>query len=185
MKRLTMLSALLALCVTASDAAAQNSYLQNITNVWRNRNTAAGFTSDMMRYRTINRAVPQYTYSNVNRGVLSVAQSPRPTQKPFSSYNRSSGLSPYMGMLASNPFTSTTDNYFSVVRPQIEQQKINEQLQQRNLMLQRQLNDIALKGAASPTGDAERAPTGHVSVYMNYGGYYTPVQPRSVRPGGR
>jgi hypothetical protein len=185
MKTFIVVSTLFALVASASGAAAQNSYVQNITNSWRNRNTATGFTSDMMAYRTINRSVPQYAYSNVNRGLLSVAQSSRPTQKPFSSFNRSSGLTPYMGLLASNPFTSTTDNYFSVVRPQIEQQKINEQLQQRNLQLQRQLNDIALQASASPTGDKDRAPTGHVSVYMNYGGYYTPVQPRSVRPGGR
>jgi hypothetical protein len=185
MKRLTLLSALLAVAVSASEAAAQNPYLQNITNSWRTRNTASGFTSDTMRSRTINRSVPQYSYSTVNRGLLSGAATSRPQQKPFSSFNRSSGLTPYMGLLASNPFTSTTDNYFSVVRPQIEQQKINEQLQQRNLQLQHQLNDIALKGAANPQGDPEHAPTGHVSVYMNYGGYYTPVQPRSVRPGGR
>jgi hypothetical protein len=182
MKLFAILSVMLSLVVIASDAAAQGVYLEKTLGGLKNRNTASGFTSDMMKNRTINRSVPQYSFSTVNQNMFrSASTSSRPAQKPFSSFNRSSGLTPYMGLLASNPFTSTTDNYFSVVRPQIEQQKINEQLQQRNLMLQRQLNDVALKGAANPQGDVERAPTGHVSVYMNYGGYYTPVQPRSVR----
>jgi hypothetical protein len=185
MKRFSMFSALLGFAVLASPASAQNSYVQNLNNQLKARNSASGFTSTYLTNQTINRTVPQYSFSNVNRGLLSNATASRSQAKPFSSYNRASGITPYMGLLASNPFTSTTDNYFSIVRPQLEQQKINEKLEQRNIMLQRQLNDIAVQGASNPQGAVDKAPTGHVAVYMNYGGYYTPVQPKSVRPGSR
>jgi hypothetical protein len=183
MKYFVLVLALLGLTFGASQASAQQSYLQNLTSTWKTRNTASGFTSGYIKNQTVNRAVPQYSFSNVNRGLLSNVTGARPMQqKPFSSYNRTSGVTPYMGLLASNPFTSTTDNYFSIVRPQLEQQKINEQMERRNMMLQKQLNDIASQGPYNPEGAENRAPTGHVAVYMNYGGYYTPVQPKSVRP---
>jgi hypothetical protein len=166
-----------------SEASAQ--YAQNQLSAWKNRNTAAGFTSDHIRNSVINRAIPQYGFSNVNRGLLSGAKSRPPGQKPFSNLVRQPSVSPYLGLLANNPFTSTTDNYFNIVRPQLEQQRINKQLAERNMQLQRQLNDIAAQGAYTPTGDVERAPTGHVAVYMNYGGYYTPPQTSGGRGGRR
>jgi hypothetical protein len=180
MKSLFAASMIAAFVLGESHASAQQ-YTQNLLNAWTNRNTS--YTSDRMRNNVLSRTVPQYNFSNVNRGVLSGAygsSSARP-QKPFSNVSRGPTVTPYLGLLSSNPYTSTTDNYFNLVRPQMEQQKVNDRLTQQNIAMQKQLNDVASQAPYSPTGSADRAPTGHAAVYFNYGGYYTPVKPVSVR----
>jgi hypothetical protein len=44
--------------------------------------------------------------------------------------------------------------------------------------MQRQLGQIGAQPPYDPTGSEMRAPTGHGSVYMNYGGYYTMPAPK-------
>jgi hypothetical protein len=175
MRLFTMASMFMGLLAVGGEAGAQNA--QNTLHSYSNRYTAAGFTGDKFRNSIMNRAVPRYS----NPGSTSSAQTRR--DKPFSSIVRKPTVSPYLGLLSNNPFTSTTDNYFNIVRPQIEQQKVNQQLAARNAALQRQLNDVAAQGPYSPTGAQDRAPTGHTAVYMNYGGYYTPSRPNGVRGG--
>jgi len=185
MKLFTIAASLLSLLWGQGLTSAQTAYTQNVIRNWTNNNTAAGFTSDRLRGQVFNRSVPQYNFSNVNRGLFSGSAARGPQQKPFSGLIRPPTVSPYLGLLGNNPFTSTTDNYFNIVRPQLEQQRINQQLAQRNIQLQRQLNDVAAQGPYSPTGAVDRQPTGHGAVYMNYGGYYTPVKPVGVRGGAR
>jgi hypothetical protein len=48
-------------------------------------------------------------------------------------------------------------------------------------MLQGQLNDLAARPPYDPTGSERMAPTGHTVGFLNYGGYYTPVQPTKGR----
>jgi hypothetical protein len=180
MKNILAVAATLAILGAVDRAAAQTGYGQSQINQMMYKNTAAGFTSNYMRNATINRAVPTYAYSNVNRGILTGASGSGP-QKPFTSYQRSSGVSPYLGLVGSNPYTSTTDNYFKIVRPQLEQQKQNERLTQQNIAMQKQLGGVASQAPYGLQGATDRAPTGHASVYFNYGGYYNPVRPTSVR----
>jgi hypothetical protein len=102
--------------------------------------------------------------------------------------NQGPSSSPYLGLLSDNPFTSTTTNYFNQVRPQIEQQKVNEKLMQQNAKMQQQLTAAAAQPPYDVTGSEDRAPTGHAAVYQNNGGvygnpggYYPQVPIRSVR----
>lgn len=182
----------------ASESMAQGSqYTTAQINQFKTRNSASGFTSQRMSSSVFNRTVPRYNFSSVNQGVLrsatgsSMGGSPTGTQqKPFANANMGSSTSPYMGLLADTPFTSTTTNYFNKVRPQIEQQRMNEKLMSQNMRLQQQLQAVAAKGPYDPTGAENRAPTGHAAAYMNnggvygnHGGYYPQVPIKGVRNG--
>lgn len=182
--------ALTSMFALQAHAQQQANYTQAQLNALKNHNSAATFTSDRVKSQIYNRSVPQYNFSNVNRGLFRGAMNGQGQgrSKPFSHVSQGPSSSPYLGMLADNPFTSTTSNYFNHVRPQIEQQKANEKLMMQNAKMQHQLNEIAAKPPYDITGSEDRAPTGHASVYQNNGGvyanpggYYPQVQIRSVR----
>ena len=145
-----------------------------------NRTSPASFTANRMRNQVFSRAVPTSNFGSAKSSPFTSSVAPARRDKPFSSIVKKPTVSPYMGMVGNNPFTSTTDNYFNIVRPQLEQQKANQQLAARNIQMQRQLNDIAARGPYNPEGAEDRAPTGHGAVYMNYGGYYTPSRPVGI-----
>jgi hypothetical protein len=102
-----------------------------------------------------------------------------------------------MGLLATDPFTSTNQNYINKVRPQIEQQQREQQRakEQRQLqymraqqLQQQQLAEAAAEGPYSTKGSESIVPTGHVAAFMNNGGvygnnggYFPKVEVRSVR----
>ena len=145
-----------------------------MTKSYVNRNSTSQFTGDRFRTSLYNRAVPQYAFSNVNRSVFGNAAAPR--QKPFSSIGGGPSVTPYLAL--SSPFSSTATNYYTQVKPMLEQQRINQQMQAQSLKVQQQLTSIAARPPFDPQGSEMRAPTGHVAVYMNYGGYYTVAPPR-------
>lgn len=144
-------------------------YTNRLLNSYQRGNSAQAFTSQRFQNSVINRVVPTYQFSNVNRNLLSSAVPAR--QKPFTSYRPSSPVSPYLAL--DQPFQNTATTYYTQIRPMQEQERVNQQMAARSQQFQRQLNAIAAQGPYSPVGDAERAPTGHASTFMNYGGYYT------------
>lgn len=174
----------------ALHAHAQASFSQTQLNQLNSRNSASAFTSQRVVSQVFNRTVPQYNFSSVNRGLFKGAMG-APTasrQKPFSQVQRGPSVTPYLGLVSDNPFTSSTTNYFNNVRPQLEQQKVNEKLQMQNIRMQKQLEEVATKPPYDITGSDDRAPTGHAAVYQNNGGvygnpggYYPQVPIRGVR----
>jgi hypothetical protein len=152
-----------------------SSFGQNELNAFSARNSTKVFTSDRVRANLFNRTVPQYGYSQVNRGIFSQSLSSRSPRKPFTGASSGGSVSPWLAL--SDPFTSSAHNYYTQVRPQLEQQRLNQQMAARNQQLQRQLNDLAAQPPYDPTGSQNMAPTGHAAAFFNYGGYYQPVQP--------
>lgn len=172
----TLLIAFVAcLALVAEQAAAQTGspYTNRLLSGYQNRNSSTAFTSQRMQSGVLNRVVPTYRFSNVNRDVLNSA---RGRQKPFSSFSPSSPVSPYMAL--DQPFQNTATTYYTQIRPMQEQQRLNQRAAQQAAAMQRQLNAIAAQGPYSPTGDAQRAPTGHAATFMNYGGYYQMPGPK-------
>lgn len=172
MKRLVTALSLLAALAMASAATAQESsrYTQSLLNQYSFRNSAAAYSTDRIRNSVYNSVIPQFRYSNVNRGLFSGQMTKSSSPKPFSSHQQGSSVSPYLAL--SSPFTSTATSYYTQVRPALEQQRTNDQLQRQSMAMQRQLNRMAVQPPYDPTGAQGRAPTGHGSVFMNYGGYY-------------
>lgn len=192
MRSFVFAAALVGMCGISSIANAQFS-----SDSFVARNSSQRFTSQNLQAGVINRALPQNSFSGVNRSLLKGAmgsQAAPQKPKPFSSVKQGPSQSPYMGMLAQTPFTSTNSNYFNIVKPQLEmqraQQRAQEKQQSQMIQYQQQLTQAASKGPYSTTGSEERAPTGHVATYMNNGGvygnpggYYPQVPIKSVRGG--
>jgi len=186
MKYCVMMTLAIVAC-SGMTAEAQINYGQAQGNAIRNQNSAAVFSSDRIR-KGVYGVAPQFNFSNVNRNLFKGVTSQPTKSKPFSHVQRGPSTSPYMGLLSDNPFTSSTTNYFTNVRPQLEQQKTNDKLMQQNIRMQKQLEEISARPPYDITGSDDRAPTGHAAVYMNPGGvygnpggYYPQVPIRSVR----
>jgi hypothetical protein len=163
------------LVVSASAQAQQSLYTANYMNSLRQNNSAGAFTTRQIQNQIVSRTVPQYGFSTANRDVFGGS----PLSKPFRNAGGGGGVSPWLAL--SQPFSSPTTNYYTQVRPQLDQQRANQQQAIRNEQVRRQLTSMAARGPFSSTGNQNMAPTGHAAVYMNYGGYYTPVQPTKQR----
>jgi hypothetical protein len=163
-----------------SEVRAQNGYFgQNQLRGLYTANSTAGFSSERIRQTLYNRTVPQYGFSSMNRSQFSnlVNWGNQPTsarKKPFSTAPGAGSVSPWLAL--SEPFSSSAHNYYTQVRPQLDQQRAQQQAARQNAMMQQQLNQLAAKPPYDPSGNDRLAPTGHAAVYMNYGGFYTPMQ---------
>jgi hypothetical protein len=111
-------------------------------------------TSTDGRYRPSSRSREAQARADMRvKGIPSplIQQQPAPTQitmppgmeKAFSGYRAPSGVSPYMNLFRSDS-GGTIDNYTSLVRPQLEQRYMNQQLgrdinAERNARIQQQM----------------------------------------------
>lgn len=95
------------------------------------------------------------------------------SNKIFGNYRATSGISPYMNLFRGGTALGTIDNYTSLVRPELEQRYMNQQvnrdlvglerntrMQQMQMQMLNQQRQRSLQGVGTP------------QFYMNYGGYY-------------
>jgi hypothetical protein len=158
----------------ACSERAHAQYTRNALNTLHAQNSASRYSADRIRANLYNSSVPINNYSQANRGLFNNVLR-QPLSKPFSNASGGGSVSPWLAL--SEPFSSSAHNYYTQVRPQLDQQRLNQIQAARNQQLQRQLNSLAAQGPYSTTGNANMAPTGHVAAFFNYGGYYQPVQP--------
>jgi hypothetical protein len=94
-------------------------------------------------------------------------------EKLFANFRAQSGISPYMNLFRTGTALGTIDNYTSLVRPELEQRYLNQQvnkdivglernsrLQQMRLQMLNQEQGRSLQGVGTP------------QYYMNYGSFY-------------
>jgi len=102
-------------------------------------------------------------------------------EKPFSYYREESPVSPYLNLFRDD--SDGISNYWTLVKPQLEQQRLNQQQQRINeqqrrvsIRQQQQLQSIAVQyrnrdqGQIRPTGTPGGLPAS--ARFMNYGHYY-------------
>lgn len=82
--------------------------------------------------------------------------------RPFANYSSPQAVSPYMNLFRSNTSLGTAGNYYTLVRPQIEQQRVNQQLS-------RQIDEVrtGYGGASAGRGGAVGG------YFMNYYGFFS------------
>ncbi len=86
-----------------------------------------------------------------------------PLQKPFGDYSPAPSVSPYINLYRPEGAFGAAGNYYSLVRPMVQQQQVNRQLS-------RQLNQMR---SAMSTGTRSVGRTGAIGGYfMNYYGFY-------------
>jgi hypothetical protein len=169
----------LALAVGITFAVAQGAQAQSSSSPWTQSqlkalattNSVANYSVDRIRGNVINRAVPNFAFSQQNyRSMFNTSMVGARQGKPFSALGSAAAVSPYLSL--SEPFSSSAHNYYTQVRPQLEQQR-----QQQMAMRSRQSQQTSITAIPpyDPQGSQAMAPTGHAAVYMNYAGYYPPV----------
>jgi hypothetical protein len=108
-----------------------------------------------------------------SRGVQSAANpaviAPPVGQKPFAGYQPPGGVSPYMNLFRSGTDNGTIDNYTSLVRPQLNQQYLNQQYGHDIRGLQ---SDTRLQNQAIMNQSRQLQGVSTPQFYQNYGGYY-------------
>ncbi|MEO2048780.1 MAG: hypothetical protein ABGX16_19665 [Pirellulales bacterium] len=148
-------------------------YTTNKLNGISNQNSAKRFSSNRFMNQATRRSIPRYSqYSNqdIKQQIFGSTATSRPKNKPFSSVSRGPAVTPYLGL--SGLPTGGAPNYYSNVKPQLEQQRVNQRNQRQARAMQHQLNQVAAQGPYSIKGSENIAPTGHAAVYLNLGGYY-------------
>jgi hypothetical protein len=175
-KSLLVIAVVSVLAVGGEAFAQQSFYTKTQLGGYRINNSTQGYSSQRIRNNIYNRSVPQFNYNSLNRNLFQSSLTGRPLQKPFSNPAGRPSVSPYLGLSA--PFSSTAEQYYTQVRPQLQQQRVNQQLAARNAQMQQQLNSLAAQATLATASNEDLVPTGHVAAFMNYGGYYTPVDTR-------
>jgi len=95
------------------------------------------------------------------------------TQKPFSNIQPRSTVSPYLNLTLDEAAGGVAvPTYQSIVRPQLEQQRFNQQQQRQVSQLQSQLNSLHNAGGVPITGSRQVRPTGHSTGFMNMSHYF-------------
>jgi hypothetical protein len=107
---------------------------------------------------------------------------PSGASKPFSSYSPEPTVSPYLNLFREDIEGNSDLNYNTLVRPQLQQQAINQQVQRQNLELSRQIQSVAAQSDFNPQGAKDIYPTGHPTAYRYFGHFYPSM---SVRRRGR
>jgi hypothetical protein len=100
--------------------------------------------------------------------------------KPFASRSSSPTISPYMNLFRDD-ITGDSDNYNTLVRPQLQQQQVNRSMQVQTQAIDRHVQSLAAKPAFNPQGSASQSPTGHPTGFMYHSHYY----PALGKPRGR
>lgn len=98
-----------------------------------------------------------------------------PVAKPFSGVQQAAAITPYLGLDAVRDDGTSLPNYFLYVRPQLEQQRVNQVQQAQYRRLQQQVRTAAAPGVVT-TAHGGIPTTGHSSQFMNSGGYYPSLQ---------
>jgi hypothetical protein len=100
--------------------------------------------------------------------------------KPFSGFSPSPTTSPYLNLFREDFGGNSDLNYNTLVRPQLQQQQFNQQVQRQSLDMSRRMQAMAAQSDYNPQGSKDQYPTGHQTVFK-YFGHYHPTAP--YRPG--
>lgn len=135
------------------------------------------------RDTSVDEIIRRDTRSGAN--VPYVGQSTRPTNvgrsltspgalsgRPFANFTPSPTVSPYLNLFREDVGGNSDLNYHTLVRPMLQQQQFNQQVQRQELDTQRRLQAIAAQSNFNPRGSQQQFPTGHPTAFMYYSRFY-------------
>jgi hypothetical protein len=147
----------------------------------------SGYTSSSMNANSLAGA----RVNNINVGQRSSPASVGPRMglgigpsvggKPFQSFSPAPTTSPYLNLFREDREGGGDLNYNTLVRPMLQQQSFNEQVQRQNIEVQRRLQAISAQADFNPRGSESQMPTGHQTVYRYYGRFYPAMNARYRR----
>lgn len=145
-------------------------------NLIREDSIGRGYTAESLNQIALRSAQAQVP----NVGQRSTPSGPRiglgvggsSASKPFSSFSPAPTVSPYLNLFREDFDGNSDFNYNTLVRPALQQERFNEQMQRQSLEINRRLQSIAAQTAYNPQGSTSQYPTGHQTVFMYYGHFY-------------
>ena len=103
------------------------------------------------------------------------------SNKPFTSFSPAPTVSPYLNLFREDLAGGSDLNYNTLVRPMLQQQQFNQQVQRQGLELERRLQAFAAQSDFNPQGSTSQLPTGHQTVFRYYGRFYPAMNARYRR----
>jgi hypothetical protein len=107
-----------------------------------------------------------------NRPRLGLGTGGSTGSKPFANFTPEPTVSPYLNLFREDLEGGSDLNYNTLVRPMLQQQQINQQVQRQSMEMSRQLQSVAAQSDFNPRGSQDMFPTGHQTVYGYYGRFY-------------
>ncbi|MBN1853883.1 MAG: hypothetical protein JW829_14210 [Pirellulales bacterium] len=98
---------------------------------------------------------------------------PERVNKPFTYVTQQPTVSPYLNLLREDLTGEAAPNYYSLVKPQLDQINFNAQQMRQNQLMARRIQGIQSQSAFPVSGSQYLIPTGHPFAYMNYLHYYS------------
>jgi hypothetical protein len=145
----------------------------------------SGYTSESIRQGILNQnrafgaSSGFYPVSTANSSLISGSPGiPAISQfgggKPFAGVQPSSTVSPYLNLFNQGPTgrPQTLDNYNLLVRPMLDQQRMNSQMQRQQQQMNMRVQEIAAKPDMDAAGSENIIPTGHQTGFGYYSHFY-------------
>lgn len=104
-----------------------------------------------------------------------------PTSKPFSNVSRSPTVSPYMNLFNDSITGDNDFNYQTIVRPQLQQQQFNQQVQRQSAQLNQRMSALSARNDYNISGNQEVMPTGHSATFRYHSRFYPALGGGSAR----
>jgi hypothetical protein len=165
----------------ATPLASSSGYARNEMMGIYNDSIGTGYTGQSLNQIALSNAQNQYFRNIAQGGGAAGAPSVRPRMnlqprgaaaKPFSSFSPAPTTSPYLNLFRED-FAGESDlNYNTIVRPQLQQQQFNQQVQRQGQDLASRMQSMAAQGDFNPQGDKNQFPTGHQTVFGYYGRFH-------------
>jgi hypothetical protein len=142
-----------------------------------NQAIGTGYTANSLNAITLNNALFRNQGLNTaNRAGggprIGMGLGPSVAGKPFASFSPAPTVSPYLNLFRTDLEGGSDMNYNTLVRPMLQQQQFNQQIQRQSLEFARRLQSISAQSDFNPRGSESQYPTGHQTVYRYYGRFY-------------
>ncbi len=168
----------------ATEARAQGQgYGQQELSRIQNQSTGTGHSVESLNQIALRNAqarVPNVGQSSYRSSPSSFGLNSALASKPFSSYSPAPTTSPYLNLFREDLSGNDDLNYQTLVRPMLQQQRFNDQMQRQSMEVAQRLQSIAAQPDFNPQGSQSQYPTGHQTVF-NYLGHYYPSASRRRR----
>lgn len=149
---------------------------QELSTIY-NEAIGSGYSVSSLNSIALSNAYARSGYSGqptASRPRLTTQAAPAPAAKPFAGFSPSPTTSPYLNLFRED-FAGNSDlNYNTLVRPQLQQQAFNQQVQRQNQEMSRRVQAMAAQSDFNPQGDRQQFPTGHQTVF-NFHSHYHPT----------
>jgi hypothetical protein len=167
----------LSFCGTADAQSESKSYANTEMSRIKANDIGRGYSISSLNRQDLQRgqaSIPNVGQANTPRSYVSELNvgGGGPREKPFSRVSYGPTVSPYMNLFRDDLDGSGDFNYQTLVRPQLEQQRINEQVQRQNFEISRRVQSLSARADYNPQGSQQQSPTGHPTSFMYYGRYY-------------